>query len=251
MKSSPSVFPKHVWDHIRTQLDLAQKSIQAPLVAAFDADGTLWDNDVGEDFFHFQIQHCNLPGLPSDPWNHYLEWKKRDRLAAYLWLAQINKGQKIATVLNWAADAVKANTEFQIFDSQHLLIRELQSRSIEVYVVSASVEWAVVPPANLLGVPRANVIGVRTKVVEGIVTDEGEFPISWGPGKPVALSNVARGKHLVLGSGNTDGDAPLISAASHVHLAVRSSANTSGGLWEAENGLFEIARVKAWTRHVF
>ncbi|MBX9767264.1 MAG: haloacid dehalogenase-like hydrolase [Bdellovibrionales bacterium] len=251
MKPRPSEFPSTVWDHIRTQLDEAQKSLQVPLIAAFDADGTLWDNDVGEDFFHFQIKHSNLPNLPPDPWTHYIDWKKKDRLAAYLWLAQINKGQTIATVLDWANQAIKANAEFRIFGSQQQLIRELQSRKIEVFVVSASVEWAVVPPAGLLGVPRSNVIGVRTKVVDGVVTDQGEFPISWGPGKPLALSNVTAGKHLVLGCGNTDGDAPLISGASHIRLAVRSSTNTSGGLWQAENGLFEIAKEKSWTMHVF
>ncbi len=251
MKSNQIPFSKSLWDLIRSGLDQAQKSLPPPWIAAFDADGTLWDCDVGENFFHYQIKNSNLPNLPKDPWQHYLEWKKRDRLAAYLWLAQINRGQNIDNVLAWAKQSVDQSSDFHIFDSQALLIKELQSRGIEVFVVSASVEWAVVPPAALLGIPRNNVIGVRTKIAGGIVTDQGEFPVSWGPGKPMALAQVAHGKNLVLASGNTHGDAPLISGASHVRLAVRSNSNTQGPLWQSEIDLFKIAQEKSWLMHVF
>lgn len=251
MRSKQNHFPNSLWDLIRSGLDHAQKSIPEPWMAAFDADGTLWDCDVGENFFHYQIGNSNLPNLPADPWQHYLDWKMRDRLAAYLWLAQINKGQNINTVLNWAKQAVGQSSDFQVFDSQAQLIKELQDRGVDVYIVSASVEWAVVPPAALLGVARENVIGVRTKVENNVVTDRGEFPVSWGPGKPVALAQAAPGKNLILASGNTNGDAPLISAASHVHLAVRSKTNMEGPLWQSEIDLFKIAQEKSWLMHVF
>lgn len=250
MKTNHAPFSTQTWDQIRSSLDRAQRASPGPWIAAFDADGTLWDTDVGEDFFHYQIKNSNLLGLPADPWNHYMEWKKKDRLAAYLWLAQINKGQKVENVLSWAQRAIETNPEFRVFESQRQLIKELLSRGIEVFVISASVEWAVVPPAVALGVPRKNVIGVRTTVTDGVVTDKGEFPVTWGPGKPEALVNVARRKELVLASGNTIGDAPLLRCSSGVKLAVRSNSNTEGPLWQSEVDLFEAAE-KDWITHIF
>jgi phosphoserine phosphatase len=251
MKPSPSEFSGAIWDKMRSQLDQAQKALPGPWVAAFDADGTLWNNDVGEDFFNFQIKQCSLPNMPADPWKHYTEWKERDRLGAYLWLAQINKGQKLETVLAWAQKALENNEEFCAFPSQIKLIQELQSRHIEIYVISASVEWAVIPPARLLGVPKSNVLGVRTKVVDGIVTDQGEFPITWGPGKLEALAKVCPGKRLIFAVGNTSGDSPLVSCASHVRMAVRSKSNVEGPLWQSEMDLAQIAQEKAWLTHEF
>src|SRR5437588_7513896 len=84
-------------------------------VAAFDADGTLWDADLGEALFHYQIKHKLVP-LPADAWNHYEEMKEKvSRRAAYLWLAQINKGVPIATVNEWARTAVAEMGPIPIF----------------------------------------------------------------------------------------------------------------------------------------
>src|SRR3954467_5588788 len=77
-------------------------------VAAFDADGTLWNTDLGEALFNYQIKNKLVP-LPPSPWEHYHEMKDGiSKRAAYLWLAQINKGLPIQTVRHWASEAVNA-----------------------------------------------------------------------------------------------------------------------------------------------
>src|SRR3989344_8816134 len=97
-------YSKEIWDRIHIALDYALAKDSEP-VAVFDADGTLWDTDLGEGFFQHQIDH-KLVSLPQDPWTHYEELKKKDPAEAYLWLAQINQGQKLETVQKWAEHAV-------------------------------------------------------------------------------------------------------------------------------------------------
>ena len=52
---------------LRKKIDRALDSGAHP-IAAFDADGTLWDMDMGEHFFQHQISKKLLPDLPADPW---------------------------------------------------------------------------------------------------------------------------------------------------------------------------------------
>ena len=71
--------------------DLEKFRPKGRAIAAFDADGTLWDTDLGEGLFQYQIDH-KLVALPEDPWGHY-NWMKANvgNPQAYLWLAQICK----------------------------------------------------------------------------------------------------------------------------------------------------------------
>src|SRR4051812_277802 len=111
-------FPSEFWDLLSKALETERKTNSRP-VAAFDADGTLWDTDLGENFFKWQVQHSNLPDLPKDPWRHYRDWKEGDDpRPAYLRLAQINKGQSLKQVQGWAEQAVKAHEPLPIFEEQ-------------------------------------------------------------------------------------------------------------------------------------
>src|SRR5579871_1423676 len=63
--------------------------------AVFDADGTLWPDDLGEAFFKYQIKNGLAPGIKniSDPWRHYVEMDRdKGTAAASGWLAQICSG---------------------------------------------------------------------------------------------------------------------------------------------------------------
>jgi len=164
-------------------LELKLKGSQ-PCFAAFDADGTLWNSDIGENFFQFQIDHCNLPALNGiDPWVHYKNLKKENPRSAYIWLAQINKGYDLSQVRAWAKEACEKNPP-EIFESQKILIHWLIENDILPIVVTASIKWAVEPAAELLGIPMERVIGVQTQIdVNKKVTELQEGPITWREGK--------------------------------------------------------------------
>ena len=111
-------YPSEFWAQIEKTIAELKKA-QKPLIAAFDADGTLWDTDLGENFFHYQIDQKHVP-LPENPFEHYLEMKKinNDPRSAYVWLAQINQGKSVEQVRKWAQEAFESIRPNPIFSEQ-------------------------------------------------------------------------------------------------------------------------------------
>lgn len=245
-------FSQALWDKIHSALDLAQEQSSKssrPLYAAFDADGTLWDTDLGENFFQWQIKNKVIPNLPPDPWAYYrAEKSKPDPRPAYIWLAGINKGFPLTEVQSWAQ---KACDELRppIFEDQVKLIEELKKRQIDIRIVTASIKWAVEPGAKLVGLTKDHVIGVTTAVENGIITDKQDAPITYKQGKIEALRTLF-GTDPILASGNSPGDSYILAAATHMALVV-SATKESHELYPSEESLRQEAQAKGWTVHRF
>jgi phosphoserine phosphatase len=243
-------YPTEYFTKIEAALQ-RMKLEKARAVAAFDADGTLWDTDLGENFFQYQIDH-RLVELPTDPWIHYLEMKKvnGDPRDAYAWLAQINHGVSLEKLREWSAAAYDGVQPKPIFSEQKRLVELLLSYEVEVYVVTASITWAVEPGAKAIGIKPQNVIGVETVVKDGTITTEKILPITYRAGKVDALLKRTGGKLPFLCSGNTIGDFELLTAATEFQLAV-SAASRDDKLFKSENELQTLAAEKNWWRHRF
>jgi HAD superfamily phosphoserine phosphatase-like hydrolase len=243
-------FSPELWSRLEKEIDAHLQAEGSPHYAAFDADGTLWDVDAGETFFQYQIQHSGLKNLPSDPWAHYHQWKERDPRAAYLWLAQISQGHSLAQVRQWARDCRQKQGPWPLFPAQKKLVHWLRAKGIRVFVVTASIKWAVEPFAELLGLHYDDVIGVETHVEDGIVTDRQKGQITWKEGKALTLIEKTQGLRPILCCGNTMGDAALIEASQLVKLAVCSSKE-GDELFETEISLQKMARENNWLSHSF
>lgn len=243
-------FPDFFWSEIEKTIQ-SLKKIDQPIFAAFDADGTLWDTDLGENFFQYQIDNRLVP-LPNDPWNHYLEMKKvnNDPRDAYAWLAQINSGVSLDQVKNWAQKAFDSISPKPIFNEQKKLIELLLKNSIQIYIVTASVKWAVEPGAKALGLNEENVIGIETAIKNNLVTDEKIYPITYKIGKVEALMKKTGNINPFLAAGNTTGDYELLKSATHIKLAV-SAASRDDKLFKSEKELLQIAEENNWWRHRF
>lgn len=242
-------FSAQLDEKIHQSIESALLSSPGPHYAAFDADGTLWDTDVGERFFRHQIQHSDLPNLPPDPWQHYYDLKEVDYKAACLWLAQINAGQSEDQVRRWAHAA--ASDPLPVFPPVQRLIAFLLERNVQVKIVTASVQWAVEPAVHHVGVHPQHVIGIRTKISDGIITAEPEHPVTWREGKREALLHSTAGIPPLLCAGNSTGDLHLLETATHVALAIRSENNQHGELCATELRLQEEAQRRGWFRHTF
>lgn len=243
-------YPDEIWKRIRDAVAEEKKQHARP-VAAFDADGTLWDTDLGESFFKYQIAQKLLSGLPADPWRHYRDWKENgDPRPAYLWLAQINQGHSLADVRSWAESAVKAHEPLPIFPDQRKLIEFLKSEGVQVYIVTASVRWAVEPGSLRLGLEFDDVIGVETSVENGLVTGTAAGHMTYREGKAEALLLKTKGQRPFLTAGNTMGDYHLLKSASRVALAV-GAAPEGHELFETEDKLRGEARQNGWISHRF
>jgi phosphoserine phosphatase len=254
----PKKFPAPIWGAIEqaTNQVLSESSRTGrPPVAAFDADGTLWDMDLGESFFRYQIQNCDLPalkGLNKDPWEFYHSWKASgDPRPAYLWLAQINDGYEIAALRKWATKCVENTKPLPIFEEQRQLIEFFLENSIKVYVVTASVKWSVEPGAQFLGVPQDQVLGVATQIENGLITSKQSGTITYREGKAQALLESTGGQRPFFCSGNTTGDLHLLKAATHLSLAVHSCVDPNQELFHTEAALQNEAQSMGWLRHQF
>ncbi len=219
-------------------------------IAAFDADGTLWDMDLGEDFFDYQIRAKLLPGLPIDPWDHYRAMHAQDTEAAFLWLAQINRGISENQVREWAQKAVDEIAPLPIFESIREIIDHLHAANVKVYVVTASIKWAVEPGAALFGIPHERVIGVTTKVADGIMTDTQDGVVTWREGKVKGLLAKTGGKKPFLAAGNTMGDLALLESATHLRIA-NCAVGDGHNNFATEQKLLAHAREHNWFSFVY
>lgn len=218
-------------------------SLPAPVIA-FDADGTLWDTDVGEMFFEWIIQKKLVP-LPPDPWKHYQTLKAQHPPTAYVWLAQIFAGLKVEQVIAWAEDMTKT-WPIPAFYEQQQLVKLLQKKGGDIYVVTASVSWGLIPAVkkyfNLL---PSSVIGVETLIDEsGKITTNPREPVTYKTGKAQALLQKTQGRKPLLAMGNSWGDVELLELAT-IPVAIRSPS-AQGELAESEEKLFQYAKLKGW-----
>lgn len=243
-------YSKATWDKIQQSLDRVLKQDPHP-VAAFDADGTLWDTDLGENFFHYKINR-KLVELPPEPWQHYNELKKKnnDPREAYLWLGQICAGQKIETVKGWAEKAFKEIQPNPIFEEQRKLIQLFKQKGVQVFIVTASIKWAVEPGAVALGLSPENVIGIETLVENNTVTKAQKGVITYREGKVQALLQHTNQKKAFFASGNTEGDLALLESATDLRLVV-SAASRDQELFRTENKMQQLAAERNWLYHRF
>lgn len=252
-------FSSGLWNDLQTSLTRARLRTTDRVIAAFDADGTLWDDDAGERFFQWQIDHCQFDHLPEDPWAYYRELKKKDPQSAYGWLAQINSGRTLQEVRAWAEDCFRSLSPWPYFKSQKLLIDHLHSLGVEVYVVTASIKWAVEPAAlQILGIPHERVLGVTTDLISSergsVVGNFISHPVTYRQGKADALLKATGGRRPVLSCGNTYGDIQLIDIATDFKLMIQTqSALTSSrpGLLAEETRLRDYGRPLGWRLHAF
>jgi phosphoserine phosphatase len=243
-------FPPDLLKKILDDLDRIAAQHNGPRIAAFDADGTLWPIDVGELFFKYQIESGELPGLPPDPWNHYHNMKiEKGNPAAYLWLAQINKGKTIDQVREWAKDAVKKAHPIPTFDFQHAIIEKLKSLNFKIYIVTASITWAVEPAAALYGLNYDSVLGVHTRIDKNYVTDIQEGVITYRQGKVDALLAASQNQYPLFVSGNTEGDLFLLEASKGIRLVVASARPHEKVLFETEQKMQRLAKERNWYHH--
>lgn len=241
-------FPKSKLQRLLDDLEKNRPKDRA--VAAFDADGTLWNTDLGEMLFGYQVKKRLVP-LPDDPWAHY-EWMKThvSHPEAYLWLAQINKGVALEQVRKWAEEAVSEFHPLPVFDEQWKILEKLKSLQVEVYIVTASITWAVEPGARRLNMKEEQVIGIETEVVGGIVTEKQKGVITYREGKPEALLSRTGGVRPYFCAGNTEGDKWLLESATHLRLVMSASPSDNEN-YETEHRMLALAQERGWYSHRF
>jgi len=199
-------------------------------VAAFDADGTLWSRDVGDAFLQHAGQSGFLKAFPKGDavWTEYQRRMATGDLPyAFELCVTAFEGLTNAEVTAFAEAFVAPAWNAYVFPAMRSLIDGLHRAEADVWVVSASPIWCVVPGAALLGIPGHRVIATQPSVVDGMVMGTLGAPLPAFDGKVTSLlARAHRGAHFA--AGNTEYDFALLESARVLALLVNPPA---GDAW--------------------
>ena len=211
--------------------------------AVFDADGTLWGEDIGFGFFNYQKEnHLFKKPIPN------IEdiYKKNPRKACAL-IVQINQGTAHKHFLSWCDEYLRKKT-LHLFSFQKKIMNFFQKNKIDIQIVTASPEWVVQRAARYFDLPVSLVIGAKTRIDEGgLITDEVIHPLPIEDDKVTCFLKKSKNQRPFFAAGNTLSDLPLLKMATHFRLAV-GSAPPGHKHYDAERKLQAAARRHSWLR---
>lgn len=222
------------------------------LLLASDADGTIWDGDVGFDLYEALlrargVREAAREALAAEARSlgeadggdgnelavRLYDAYKADRYAhdrAFAMMAWCFAG--------WAEDELAAfcarvleegKIDARIRPELLSIFRYAESRGAEVFVVSASPIFMITAAAPRLGIPRERLVAMTPRVgADGRVLPELAGPIVYGEGKLAALEQARPGarKALLAAFGDSTYDAAMLRAA-RVPVAVTPAPGLS------------------------
>lgn len=242
--------------NVDTELNRILSSIKQTLpllpqkakLACFDADGTLWKEDVDMRFLQHQIKNRLLMNPAA---TEFIQQMVQNRFSspqshrqACSFLAQRNKGCSLDQWSSWCMDFFNTNP-LNVFSFQKTLLSFFKENQVTVYVVSASPELLVQKAVQHYGLPVDHVIGVRTAVCDNKITDQLQPPLPIGPGKVDAFFKHSKKVCPFFVSGNTPSDLGLLEASTHFKMVV-AGARRDEISYHAEQKLLSTARERAW-----
>ncbi len=214
-------------------------------LACFDADGTLWAEDIGEALFRWLAAGGLLPGLgptrdPFEIWEEYEARVKKNRTDGYAWAVQCMAGLTETDVRRWSRQLAIAWPNYR--PAMVAMIRGLTSAGYEVWLVSASNFWIIEASAPQLGVDPARALGIRVEVEHGVLTQTLCRPVTCNAGKVDAIrQHIGRTADLVVG--DSMGDFEMLESA-RLPLVV-------GRLDKPGAELLSVAASRGWATHLF
>ena len=187
-----------------------------PRVAAFDCDGTLWSGDVGEGFFHWELEQ----GIVAD----HIVKAMRARYADYKAgrvseddmcgeMVTMHKGMPESVLLRATSDYFEDSFPGYIFPEIRDLVTRLQQGGCDVWAVSSSNEWLIRAGAKHFGIPDHRQLAASVEIEDGIITDR-IVRVPSGPGKPRALREVVA-QEIDAAFGNSRWDTEMLAMAKH------------------------------------
>ena len=207
--------------------------------AAFDADGTLWRDDIGEDFLqHLCARGWVKPPGGRDPYTEYLMRVERDRATGFAYAAQLQAGLGEAALQEECERFAKDWVPRRLLAATQALLALCAEAGLVCTVVSASPIQIVRAAAALAGVPAARCLGMTTATdAAGVLSDRLMPPITYAAGKVEALAQAGFGAPALGCGDSVQGDLAMLEAA-RVRVVI---AQGPGG------ALAEEARRRGWT----
>jgi len=210
-------------------------------VAVFDADGTLWYDDIGEAFARWLVEGDLLKGTHADSfWDEYERRVNESRIDGYTWVIQVMAGLPEADVKLWCRQLAAAWSNYR--PGMKALIAGLEQEGYETWICSASNRWIVRATAPYVGIPDERVLGIETQVADGLLTTRPIYPRPCNQGKVDAIQ-----KHIgvkpVFAFGDSMGDFEMLAWAVQPMVVGRRD--------HQDNELVRQAGPRGWPVHRF
>lgn len=209
----------------------------------FDADGTLWRGDVGEDFLRYLASRGSLLHPPAEgAYARYDRLNLEDPPAAYAYAVTVMAGLLDSELTALASTFFATRFTGRVFPYVRPLLTRLAALQLEVWVCSASPRWVVEAGAATLGIDPRHVIAVDAVLdAQGRLTDQIIAPVAAGPGKVAWLKR--RNVAPLLAVGNGDLDLDMLAYARQAWVIAPPDAAPSALVREALRRSWPISRV--------
>ncbi len=236
-----ATFDQEIHKKITEFIERHEQDPRGRKVAVFDADGTLWRGDIGEEFFQFQIE--KKWNKPNCTWEKYWnEVKSGDKLKAYGWLAQWNAGMLEDDLREQIQVFLRERFNHAVFEPMRTLTHSLVNAGFEIWVVSASPIWNVQEATRGFGIQQDHIIGVSAIVAEGVLTEQLVTPLPYRDGKAKQIASRI-GVAPLFAAGNTYWDKEMLETATEMALCI-SSEGIDGHNYDSESKLKALATEK-------
>ena len=213
-------------------------------VVAFDGDGTLWDGDVGEDFFHAVVAHGEIHevaraqmekdavqhGLPSGGsgselagrlYSDYLAGRFPEEHVCEL-MTWICAGWTKSQVDAFAGDVLaKAGLEKRLHPEVRKVLAWAEKSGVEAFLVSASPRPIIEHAGRLVGLDDDHMVAAMPRYEGDRMLADVHRPIPYGGGKVLNLhARIGQGRPLYAAFGDNAFDIAMLSEA-FIPVAVR------------------------------
>lgn len=235
-------------------------AVHGPGVLAFDADGTLWSGDVGEDVFlgatsqgllrpealdalrelaaqHGVVQHADANQQARALYDAYLARQLPERLACEMmaWGFAGYTGTELETLVQVLLDRAALPTRHY----QPLAVARdwAAAHGLGCYVVSASPDFVIHVAARPLGFAKDSIVACTpARTSDDVLLPYLSAPLPYLEHKVHALSRLVPDCHLLAAFGDNGFDLPLLHAA-RVAVAVRPKPALRAGLSQLPRAL--------------
>lgn len=211
-------------------------------VACFDADATLWAEDIGEAFLRWLIAGGLLRAADCEG-DVYAEYERRveeNRTEGYVWAVAAMAGLREDDVRLWARQLAAAWPNQR--PAMAGLVHGLEAHGFEVWIVSASNEWSIKAAAPSMGVAPDRAIGIATAVRDGVITAEAIRPVPSEAGK-VEVIRQRIGAMPELACGDSLGDLAMLESAEQPLVVGRHD--------QPGTSLLRVAAERGWPVNLF
>ena len=211
-------------------------------LACFDADGTLWNEDIGEAFFRWLIAGRLLPNrdCASDLWAEYERRVDENRARGYAWAVQSMAGIPETDIMRWSFQMAAAWPNYR--PAMATLVRGLSESGFDVWIVSATNRWTVRAAAPLMNFDPEKVIGMESVVKDGIMTETMVEPLICNAGKVTAIQTTF-GRMPDVSFGDSMGDFEMLQASRQPIVIGRND--------KPNRSLLAEAQTRGWPVHMF